>query len=798
MTAQNSANKSVFYKFLPYYLNKVKYLRPQLIMSIIFSVLSYPVFIVLGSIGCVLEADCQRLTGLYDGVVSNATNEQYAMYIAARDKIDLWSSFMIAEVLIGALCLAGLFVFTFVTTLRSFRYLYNKSVVDMDMSLPVDHNTRFFGDLAAVFTVNILPHLVAILLGQILLPFADFSAFDTQGDTQAIVEAIMGPMAFTGLFMCVMEIAITLLLISFCGRLAEACVYPILINFAIPVIHLMTINLVESGVYGAVLYPSAISAAAGSAYPITASSPLGMMIMTLYSMMSISCKGSVSDCGPIFRPEFGIPALLVTLACLAGAYFLIKYRRAERVGMPYVYRGMGLVIPGIVIFAITVPVSYFISINVRGQEDTMDYYSFTQNNIPGMIIGTIISTFILYIIMELISGRNFRKFGLSVAKWAGTLAACALICFGLNMANGFGAAYYVPNPDRVASASMSYYNSDSFGDRTAGLTKNQFRIKGMSGDDILQTIREVHDEIPKNNGDGASDGKYVNFYYVMKDGTQLERSYSVSSELFGEIRRKMVTPEGWYSSLFSLDEKELLNEGYSVNNIWLNNTVNVGSNKLLDAIWQDCQKINVDFIENEPSWKYADLYYDFRKEVNQKSMGSSMRVYDWMENTIAYLESIDIYVSAQFTGEGFYTAFILKNVSGLDDCELFGQSEGYSYSETMRMMDREKYEQYDYDMEFSYGRTTVSNPELNRLIEVCGSFDYYSYSSDRDTYTILLYKAYDLTDYAANYQNRDPVHLVVPPEYNDQAEALMQSCLVQEYIPEDTATAETESTYSVA
>ncbi len=791
MTAQNSANKSVFYKFLPYYLNKVKYLRPQLIMSIIFSVLSYPALMVLGNIGCVLEADYYRLVELEGGV-------DYMQLQAAQDKLNTWSSFLIAEVLIGALCLAGLFVFTFVTTLRSFRYLYNKSVVDMDMSLPVDHNTRFFGDLAAVFTVNILPHLVAIILGQILLQFGDYSAFDTQGDTQAIVEAIMGPMAFTGLFMCIMEIAITLLLISFCGRLAEACVYPILINFAIPVIHLMTINLVESGVYGAVLYPSAISTAAGSAYPITASSPLGMMIMTLYSMMSISCKGSVSDCGPIFRPEFGIPALLVTIACLAGAYFLIKYRRAERVGMPYVYKGMGLVIPGIVIFAITVPVSYFISINVRGQEDTMDYYSFTQNNIPGMIIGTIISTFILYIIMELISGRNFRKFGLSVAKWAGTLAACALICFGLNMANGFGAAYYVPNPDRVASASMSYYNSDSFGDRTAGLTKNQFRIKGVSGDDILQTIREVHDEIPKNNGDGASDGKYVSFYYVMKDGTQLERSYSVSSELFGEIRRKMVTPEGWYSSIFSLDERELLNEGYSINNIWLNNTVNVGSNKLLDAIRQDCQKINVDFIENEPSWKYADLYYDFRNEGNQKSIGSSMRVYDWMENTIAYLESIDIYVSAQFTGEGFYTAFILKNVDSLDDCELFGQSEGYSYSEMNRIMSREIYGQNDYDLEFSYGRTTASNPELNKLITVSGSFDYYSYSSDRDTYTILLYKAYDLTDYAANYQNRDPVHLVVPPEYNDQAEALMQSCLVQEYIPEDTATAETESTYSVA
>lgn len=390
MTAQNSANKSVFYKFLPYYLNKVKYLRPQLIMSIIFSVLSYPAFMLIINILCPVERELLELSQY----ISDPTPEQYEMNMALLDKRSLLYSLLIAEIIIGVLCLVGLFIFTFVTTLRSFRCLHNKSVVDMDMSLPINHNTRFFGDLAAVFTVNILPHFIAILLAQILLQFADLSAFDTQGETQAIVDAMMGPMAFTGLFMCIMEIAITLLLISFCGRLAEACIYPILINFAIPVIHLMTINLVESGVYGAVLYPSAISTAVGSAYPITASSPLGMMIMTLYSMMSIGCKGSVSDCGPIFRPEFGIPALLVTLACFAGAYFLIKYRRAERVGMPYVYKGMGLVIPGIVIFAITVPVSYFISINVRGQEDTMDYYSFTQNNIPGMIIGTIISTFI--------------------------------------------------------------------------------------------------------------------------------------------------------------------------------------------------------------------------------------------------------------------------------------------------------------------------------------------------------------------------------------------------------------------
>lgn len=242
MTAQNSANKSVFYKFLPYYLNKVKYLRPQLIMSVIFSVLSYPALMLIINILCPVERELIELSQY----ISDPTPEQYEMNMALLDKRSLLYSLLIAEIIIGVLSLVGLFIFTFVTTLRSFRYLHNKSVVDMDMSLPINHNTRFFGDLAAVFTVNILPHLIAILLAQILLQFADLSAFDTQGETQAIVDAIMGPMAFTGLFMCIMEIAITLLLISFCGRLAEACIYPILINFAIPVIHLMTINLVET------------------------------------------------------------------------------------------------------------------------------------------------------------------------------------------------------------------------------------------------------------------------------------------------------------------------------------------------------------------------------------------------------------------------------------------------------------------------------------------------------------------------------------------------------------------------
>ena len=97
MTAQNSANKSVFYKFLPYYLNKVKYLRPQLIMSIIFSVLSYPAFMLIINILCPVERELIELSQY----ISDPTPEQYEMNMALLDKRSLLYSLLIAEIVIG-------------------------------------------------------------------------------------------------------------------------------------------------------------------------------------------------------------------------------------------------------------------------------------------------------------------------------------------------------------------------------------------------------------------------------------------------------------------------------------------------------------------------------------------------------------------------------------------------------------------------------------------------------------------------------------------------------------------------
>ena len=530
MTAQSSAVNSggVFYKFLPYYLYKVKHLRSQMIMSIIFSVLSYPLM------GAVLIPTFTAAKEYYDlpySMSTAASDEAMMALRAAQAKLDEMSQYAITAIVIACLCLVGLFIFTFVTTLRSFRYLYNKTVVDMDYSLPISHNTRFFGDLAAVFTVSILPHLVAAIIGSILLGFCPLS--ENMGSMCAIPVAI-GQAAVTGVFSCIMLIGICLLMLSFCGRMAEACIYPILVNFAIPVIHSLVIDLVESGVFGAVVTESS-SDVFSRYFAISSTSPLGLITMTIYSWCATADSSGDLGAAPVSRPEFLIPAILITLACMAGAYFLIKHRRAERVGMSYVYKGMDLIIPGIVIFAMTMPVCSSVISNLKaGSNIPPVVYIDSVVNIPGLVIGTLITTFIVYIIMELISGKNFRKFWQSALKWAGTLAAGILVCVLLHSSNGFGAAYFVPQPSTVKSVGVYYY--DGRDDDNNYLIQKRFRFYAEKGDnELLALVEKLHSEILDNGMKASSDRCYVAFNYVMNDGSSLCREYRIDEALFESI-----------------------------------------------------------------------------------------------------------------------------------------------------------------------------------------------------------------------------------------------------------------------
>ncbi len=785
MTAQNSAAKSgVFYKFLPYYRNKVRYLRPQLIMCSILSLLSYPLLTAMVAAACGASNDYYQK---YNELIQNHSGAQaFDQMNSIENHLQTMYSLTITAAVIAGLCLVALFIFTFVTTLRGFRYLYNRTTVDMDYSLPVNHNTRFFGDLAAVFTVSILPHLAAALIGTLILAFVQVPE---EGTAFPAILEIIRQAAFTGVAACVMQIAVCLLTLSVCGRTAEAYIYPVLVNVAIPVIHVLGILLVESGVYGAVLGPYS-GGFASSMYSISSTSPIGMVIATVYSWFSTSAydagiSSRVIGTAPIMQAQYLVPAIIVTLALLAGAYFLMKFRRAERVGMSFVYRGTDVIVPGIVIFSIVMPVCYSIAAYLRNQ----DYFGTNGSSdfILGLIIGTIIGTFIFYIIMSLISGKNFRRFGLTVLSWAGTLAASVVICALLNLCNGFGSGSYIPAPSEVKSVQATYFDHRET-ETDYSSPDRYFNITARSGDELLELVRDIHEEALGDMFAEKNNLCTVAFYYVLKDGGTLLREYNVTSATLEKVKAQMLSPEGWSSNVLSHLNESLLDgckiESVSADGMYTDLTSNAGAaGELTAAIRADSARVSPEFFKEQYSWKDNVIRVDLTKnDAHETQDRVTIVVYDWMENTIALLDRWGIDIAGGFTPAGYSAAFIEK-----------AQGNGVDVEYMLRMADNISEEEYynltgdtmdDLQSRDSFGRVDTGDPTLEELVAASGSGDTYT----EGDYLIVLTQAGSWQEYMDGHS--ECMVLRVPDDMADIAESLMMDNIIQEYIPTRYATYE--------
>ncbi|MGN1340115.1 MAG: hypothetical protein ACI4WS_07470 [Oscillospiraceae bacterium] len=806
MTALNSVNSAksggLFYKFLPYYLNKLRFLRPQMIMTGIFALLSYP----LSGLILSMLADANIKT---ESISDKWTASDFTMYEQeyhqAMELMDTLTSLSVMAMCIGAICLIGLFVFTFVTTLRSFRYLYDRNAVDMDYSLPVSSNTRYFADLAAVLTTSIVPHFIAVIIGVIFTNVIVDKTFLFQNAPDPadaeMVRSIIIQCMFVGLFACIMQMAFSLLMISLCGKKAEASLYPVLINIAIPVIHALFIGITENNTYGSSYNGITMY------YPVAATSPVGMVFMTGAYVVQKLLVGSSLELDrtigldgtlPIFRAELLIPALLLTLVFLVGAYFLIKFRRSERVGKSYVYTGMSLIIPGIVVLAISLPMWNMVFTPFASNSE-YEYYSYTPDS-GAWLMGLIISTFIIYVIMELISGKAFRKFHISVAKWAGTTAVCAGIAAVLVFSNGFGRAEFVPAPEQVVRVDLQLWNTAADDDKDLGI----FTTYQSYDRDVIRSATEIHEMIPKDNQ--GYQGRHVQIAYLLRSGEIMERSYYVTDELYVELMKKAITPANWYESRYSdLEYYSRYKKDISVKNIsygsedYKPGDFDLGT--LLENIRRDSEKMNYDrYMRPEPGTKQYLICVEYVEDQRPQTgtyvyMNSTLvTVYSWMDNAIGYLEryGIDLGVTQ------FKTAFIIENHG--EDNETFGY-----FPNEMLAMAEGRYDKYVYDTfidgmyvegdgvatvksddkQYSFGRVDIDDTRLRGLIaasqtsldcdEVC-----------RSKYVILLSTAASYEEYVESLNNNDGKYTyyekyIVPEDCKETALQLLEEGLVFRY-----------------
>ncbi len=762
MTAQSLTGN--FSKFGTYFLHKLRSIRSLFILNAIFALFSYPTALGL----CAAWADVSLKT---DKIAERYQYEYDLMHsdeewLRLTDLSYTLEGLFIAALIIGVIMLILMFVMNYIVSARSFRWLYDKTVVDMDYSLPVSDDTRFFGDLLASLAATTIPHLIAIIIGSIIAATLPKELYEV------IPVGLFEQVAYSGLFSCIMFMGSSLLIVSLCGRSAEARIYPFVLNVAVPVIHAVCMSIVLSNAYGYSTY-GGIDEYMSVAY----TSPLGLIAITFlamiysydsYNVVSIVGEEKVEILMPMFRAEILIPLILVTLAMFVGAYFLIKYRRAERVGSPYVYAAVKHIIPAVVMFAITSGFSWFIFNAIKESTENPSILYSTANHPEGYIVAWLVLTFVLYIIMELISGKGFKKFYITVGKYVVTVAASFGICAALFYSNGMGIAEYVPAADSVVRAELHIFNFNNF---------NGHLSSEVTDAENIEKIVEFHRDIPKNGPETDRVDYDVNITYNLKDGSIVARNYYISKERYEQALQQLTSPEQYYSSLniadvadiwFNGEDSEYYKEQHitavAVDGMVTECTITM--EELDEAFRKDCENVTYEKVYGTAESEYVEFRHNRTEMYSSMSYSTfQLKVYDWYENVIALLESKGVSLFDQEDLSIYKTAFIieydvsdgdLNEINNTDVVWLMGAAKG-NIEEALEFYSEQGYnindyyekfgeEGYDQFLEEYFGNSNasvkqldISNDKVKQLLNMSTETISGVYSSD------VIYKLF-LTD----------------------------------------------------
>lgn len=474
--------------------------------------------------------------------------EQYIYSTERQYNFDGDGIIVVSVISIAISLLSGI-----VIALFSFRYLYMKSLTDMNYSLPLTSRQRFFADYLSGLAIYTVPAAAAALLSLIILgigsAFVDIDFFWER----FLNFLLLGFIVFIGM---IMLYTLSVFAITCCGSPFEAVFSIIAANVIIPAAVACTfLAVIETNPFGltdsSILYNPLL----------TATSPIGFVVFSAVYSESILIG---SDYSTFTYIRWLIPVIIVMAVLLTGAYRLYRRRKAESVSKPYVYKMFYYVIITLAVFCI---LALFIVYD------------------SGIIAGLIICG-ILYFLLEVISKRGFRRFWASALRFAATVAAVFIFCSVCKSTNGFGVSKYVPRNAAVDSVSinLSYsggldidseiiFNDKKVISETTALQKElinrcfypeKYDFETISADDISDTDT-IYSHYSMEN---------ISITYHLKNGAAVMREYNYSSDVLDglitaiclseeyadykstEMLRQCVNSfgENWYNSVDDIPE----------------------------------------------------------------------------------------------------------------------------------------------------------------------------------------------------------------------------------------------------
>lgn len=469
---------------------------------------------------------------------------------------------MYAAIAIGTTALAaflGIFA-----AVGSFGCLHDKSVVDMKLALPMNNTQRFLSNFLSGLFTYLAPFYIAqiislLLCGYGLLFMEGRTFYETRYinnayedvpyvcdifsiATPALLKLILG-----GTLCMLMLYVITVLITVCCGNKFEAIAYTILINILIPLTIVCVLYSMYDSLYGI--------DAETIAYKF-------MMYVSVFGgiIASVAWAGGEDMLYGYELMNFSVWALiffLITAALFALSFYLYKKRRAEQVSKPFVFKLAYYIVLVCTMFCI---ISLFLT---EGSE----------------LVPMLITSAIVFMIFEVVTNRGFKRFWLSIIKYAATVVAVIALLIVCEKTDGFGAVQRVPSASNVSSIELNY--GGFYGDfpQLSYTYEHELLIKDKAN---IEAITAAHQEIVdvyKNNKEYYNNDYEWNYNeilgidrtmevtYHLKTGGSFSRSYyymnSTAVELLGQVdlseEYKRQVAE-YYKNLILDAEKDYLKE----------------------------------------------------------------------------------------------------------------------------------------------------------------------------------------------------------------------------------------------
>lgn len=656
-----------------------------IIISAILSILGLPLA-VLANIIRIKEISLRTL-------IENSSfyyNETYGYYI------------MIS---VMALCL--LLIVVLVSAFNTFRYMYDKPMVDVVMSLPVTANQRFFSDYLAGFSTFAIPFVVSAIPAFIVnaIGFSICSQWsEIQGDETTAL--IILKLYITGLLTMFMLYSSAILILSICGSIFESILYTVVFNVIIPVIISAVYSMAETCIYG-------LSAANDMLSTLSKTTFIGglvyitMLFDTFYSDLKYYSYDEY-----VGLSEWVIAFILISVIITAAAYFLYKNRKAEDVSKPFAFGWAYYIIMIMVCFCMMC--GMFISM---------------ENDGYSIAIPWIIMTFIMFIILDTIQNRGFKKFLIGLVKFAAITGGSCLLIFTYTATEGYGAAKYVPSANSVKSVEIEFDN------QIHSHRSNSVTALLEEESDILH-ILDIHNNLIDYHYDEKriydKYNHYINIDYTLKSGRHIRRRYYELCDADFITLLNYQTNDEYLKEL----KNNLINETTKDED----NQYRVFITERLTSSYFD--ETNIDYET------LIDCYInDYRNADFEKILESGnvlgyfcyCPIYDSFSNTIEYLKSKGIDLESDEIKEKVRQELYLNEgaeISVVNNPDRMRNEKGYLFSGTIGNYS------YSYEKDESEPRTSYyidNDALLDKAAEMlCNSRNVF-YTNDADA-MIIVYK----------------------------------------------------------